>query len=433
MGNSSSYNFRGVYVAVALVFGTVGALAEAPLGEPVPSDVGIGTSEDSGPIYTSIEGMTLYSTTLDATASGHPRCSSAQYRAGTHHLGETYALSQAMLQRQKTCLEKWPPFKPSKDAEPVGKWTIIDRTEGFKQWAYRGRPLYMSSKDILPGEVNGTAGGRRRGGWSTERVPLGFPPGIKLVRTVDGLMLATADDRILFAGTTGKISSSADWAPVNAPEVAVKSGDWEPVVRQSGAKQWSYKNQLLFLPDEGMDMFRIRAAVAEGVVQPITYQPAKGVPETFQPQFTVAGWVYAAEDGKTVYTFSCSDETPIHLPCDEVGDPAVYRSSICGSGENCGHEWQPVLALRGSSRVGDWIVREVAHPPFSDAAGGYGENVPTVSAWTYRGQPVYTFSGDNKPGDINGHTIRYYGVSSFSAVKVLGNAGEDGARIFADD
>src|SRR5207248_1610354 len=114
-------------------------------------------------------GLTVYATIADETASGKPGCSNVHYDKGTTHLGEGYVLSHAMRERQKTCLERWPPFVPSENAKPAGKWTVVSRAEGFKQWAYEGRPLYTSIKDKSAGEVNGilTGGGGRGGAWHT--------------------------------------------------------------------------------------------------------------------------------------------------------------------------------------------------------------------------------------------------------------------------
>jgi predicted lipoprotein with Yx(FWY)xxD motif len=46
-------------------------------------------------------------------------------------------------------------FVAAADAKPEGKWTIVDRTDGTKMWAYAGRPLYTWIKDTKPGDVTG--------------------------------------------------------------------------------------------------------------------------------------------------------------------------------------------------------------------------------------------------------------------------------------
>ena len=38
---------------------------------------------------------------------------------------------------------------------PEGEWTIVERTDGTKMWAYEGKPLYTFIKDKKPGDVTG--------------------------------------------------------------------------------------------------------------------------------------------------------------------------------------------------------------------------------------------------------------------------------------
>jgi len=53
------------------------------------------------------------------------------------------------------CVETWPPLTVLAGQKAVGDWTIIDRHDGARQWAYNGKPLYLSVKDKKPGEANG--------------------------------------------------------------------------------------------------------------------------------------------------------------------------------------------------------------------------------------------------------------------------------------
>lgn len=416
--------------AALFVMASAVSLADSPAFEQIPADVRMGQSIEGGPIYTTFDGMTLYTTVLDETPSGKPGCLNTLDETGTHHLGEEYRLSDAMKTLQKTCIQKWPPFRPSATANPAGRWSIKSRPDGSKQWAYEGRFVYTSTKDKAPGNVHGSDGDLF-GAWKTVRVPLGFPPNVKLTRTLDGLILATNDNQPLFAATDVIAWPSVqDWVPLTAPLMAEPKGDWNIATLENGTKQWSFKGTLLYLPGKNMTHEKIRGA--NGLWQTVVYQRNERAPAPFTMHYTLAGWVYADGRGKSTYVFSCQDETPDSLSCDEPGDPAVYRSSICGSPENCAREWQPVLADDDAKPAGNWDIDNVPHPPFLDAAGVYGENVPAVRAWTYRGRPVYTFAADRKPGDIRGHSIRYYGVSRFSLIKVLGNSRRDGERYFID-
>ena len=53
------------------------------------------------------------------------------------------------------CIENWPAFVAGADAKPEGDYTIITRDDGSKQWAYKGKPLYLWVKDTKAGDVTG--------------------------------------------------------------------------------------------------------------------------------------------------------------------------------------------------------------------------------------------------------------------------------------
>jgi predicted lipoprotein with Yx(FWY)xxD motif len=41
------------------------------------------------------------------------------------------------------CAETWIPVYPAdRSAVDLGVWTLVPRTDGYKQWAYHGKPLY---------------------------------------------------------------------------------------------------------------------------------------------------------------------------------------------------------------------------------------------------------------------------------------------------
>ncbi|OZI21950.1 hypothetical protein CAL18_13715 [Bordetella genomosp. 7] len=73
-------------------------------------------------------GMTLY--TFDKDSDGKSACSGQ-------------------------CAQNWPPLAASADAKPDGDYTIINRDDGTRQWAYKGKPLYLFVKDTKPGDMTG--------------------------------------------------------------------------------------------------------------------------------------------------------------------------------------------------------------------------------------------------------------------------------------
>ena len=79
-------------------------------------------------ILTDNAGMTLY--TFDKDAGGKSACNGP-------------------------CAANWPPIMAAADAKPEGDYTIVTRDDGAKQWAYKGKPLYLWVKDQKPGDKTG--------------------------------------------------------------------------------------------------------------------------------------------------------------------------------------------------------------------------------------------------------------------------------------
>lgn len=90
-----------------------------------------------GGVLTDSRGMTLY--TYDKDEAGTSNC-------------------------YDDCATNWPPLTADENAQPEGDFTLVERTDGTKQWAYKGEPLYLWIKDGQPGDVTGDGVG---GVWHT--------------------------------------------------------------------------------------------------------------------------------------------------------------------------------------------------------------------------------------------------------------------------
>ena len=75
-------------------------------------------------------GMTLYTFDKDAAGSGKSACNGP-------------------------CAANWPPLHAAASDQASGEWTVLTRDDGTKQWAYKGKPLYLWSKDQKPGDKTG--------------------------------------------------------------------------------------------------------------------------------------------------------------------------------------------------------------------------------------------------------------------------------------
>ena len=89
-------------------------------------------STEAGQILTTPEGRTVY--TFDQDAAGASSC-----------YGD--------------CAEEWPPVTAAADAQPFGQMSVVTRTDGARQWAYDGKPLYLYHDDDAPGDAEGDGEG----------------------------------------------------------------------------------------------------------------------------------------------------------------------------------------------------------------------------------------------------------------------------------
>jgi predicted lipoprotein with Yx(FWY)xxD motif len=107
---------RTLLLVAALAFPAL-ALAQAP-------------TKTEGGVLANAAGMTLYTFDKDAAGSGKSACNGP-------------------------CATNWPPLMAAADAKPAGDYTIVTRDDGGKQWAFKGKPLYLWVKDAKPGDKTG--------------------------------------------------------------------------------------------------------------------------------------------------------------------------------------------------------------------------------------------------------------------------------------
>ena len=53
------------------------------------------------------------------------------------------------------CAKNWPPALAAQDDVASGNFSVVESHDGKRQWAYKGKPLYLFIKDTKPGDTSG--------------------------------------------------------------------------------------------------------------------------------------------------------------------------------------------------------------------------------------------------------------------------------------
>ena len=84
----------------------------------------------AGGMLVNTSGMTLYTFDKDMAGSGKSTCNGP-------------------------CATLWPPAMAAADAKPEGELTLVTRDDGAKQWAWKGKPVYLYTADKKAGDMTG--------------------------------------------------------------------------------------------------------------------------------------------------------------------------------------------------------------------------------------------------------------------------------------
>jgi predicted lipoprotein with Yx(FWY)xxD motif len=325
------------------------------------------------------------------------------------------------LARRQSCTAVWPPVFAADDAKPVGAFTLITRKDGRKQWAYDEHALYTSILDKVPGDVIAATTRKTGGDGPAARevasVPPAVPPGFSIATTTVGRQLLTDKYYSIYAfDKDGPEKSNCDaacartWAPVIAAASARSQGEWSTFERSPGIRQWAFRKKPLYTNVLDPNTGSLQGSDVPGWHN-VYAQKAPPPPTTFTMQDSEGGVVLADARGKTIYTYNCADDSFDQLACDHPDAPQAYRLAICGGGnvERCLRTWPYVAAEPGASSTSrTWRVMEI--DPQTGRVATPGQQ-GAVRVWAYLGSPVYTFAGDEQPGDIKGDGNGEFGGS----------------------
>jgi predicted lipoprotein with Yx(FWY)xxD motif len=261
------------------------------------------------------------------------------------------------------------------------------------------------------------------------------PPGITLVEVVrdeggDQPVLlwyrpGDANGRTLFVfdqDRPGRATCIAEctqeFPALTAPRDARAFGDWSIVRRPDGSRQWAYQSHPLYswvkenIPGDVASNVGVSERPpprAAGVVAtPKGSLPGQAGTPTGQPTAAAArsgpllpppGWQVARFTPAAVMSLPDSIDVrvvPSSLAVaftDAVGmtlyefDGDVRRDGQLCSSASCDLQWLPIAAPTLALPVGDFSI--VSRPDGS-------------SQWAYKGRPLYSYAGDQLPGDVHG-------------------------------
>lgn len=395
-------------------------LVEQYVSVPVPPGFRIESTELEGPVFANAEGRTLYMWPLHKQRNGYsgetpgnPACYD-EVLTVTAGLMSPYppGIQLPDLDTRPSCTDLWPPVFAGDNAEPIGKWSVVDRKDGTRQWAYEEQPLYTSIRDHQPGDVLGGTTRRYGGDSPANRVPIAppsrVPPGFAVKTTTAGRLLTTDKNYSVYAfeGDTPESSScnaecTRTWNPVVAPAIARTRGEWSTIERSPGVRQWVYRGKPLYTYVLDQYSWSLQGSDVPGWDNVYT-QLAPPYPPSFTVQKTLAGDVLADARGMTIYTYVCGDDSADQLACDHPDDTQVYRLAMCGGGDatKCQEYWPYVQAEEGNLE-GNRAWSVISIDPVSGRRAA-PEQPDALNVWAYRDRPVYTFGLDKEPGAVRG-------------------------------
>lgn len=167
----------------------------------------------------------------------------------------------------------WTRFAAPRAALGEGDFTVLTRPDGFRQWAYKGKPLYRFAGDIDYGDANGIDAGR---GFRPVYILRYFMPQAVATRSdrYYGGLLELTDGTTLYARETTNgtnvgvlrgdrgyaqigrkialkgcdAACEQSWKPLLAGDSDRPDGFWTLYPRPDGKKQWAYYGYALYSP-----------------------------------------------------------------------------------------------------------------------------------------------------------------------------------------
>lgn len=166
------------------------------------------------------------------------------------------------------CLQAWPPLEAGAKDKPIGDWYPY---EG--QWTYKKQFVYYFSGDHDASKATGDGIGNK---WHVihhlGRLPqVPSPPEAKVDKSGGSFVLTDYRGYTLYTFARDGRSPACKaecleiWPPLLASALAQPIGEWTPVDRPDGIRQWAFRGHLLYTFSEDVTPADKNGADAGGV------------------------------------------------------------------------------------------------------------------------------------------------------------------------
>lgn len=303
------------------------------------------------------------------------------------------------------CLQGYAPLLADKSLKLQGNWGVIAREPGVFQWAFKDNPLYVSTAAQesttykmcpVPDRKAGTpefpdpwcvalfqpaAGIKIPDGFAVQEIPNASGQGLV---DADGFTLyafhgdATRDGQSCVAAPCKII-----WKPVEAAALAGPVGDFTILKRADGSPQWAYKGRGLYTYSGDLAAGDAGGLHADVRWTPVMFAAYFTPPEIKMQVAPGFGTIWTDKAGMTLYTQNrAARGRGPSRPVPQVDCDAA-----------CMKVWHPFKAADDAQPSGLWTI--VTAPDGS-------------RQWAYRGQGLFSYSLDQKPGDMKGEYLYSY-------------------------
>ena len=328
------------------------------------------------------------------------------------------------------CAQEFRPLMVSSTATAFGDWSIVRGADGVRQWAYQTHPLYVWTKERHPGEVATNVGLTAEGasipdispnlegkpstekplmppdGWRVARftpaASLKLPDGIDArvvpsalavaLTDAGGMTLYTFDGDARRDGQTCTASScDLEWIAVAAPTIAMPVGDFSIVTRNDGARQWCY---------HGRPLYTYAGDKLPGDVHGAGVKPHWDVAtltQDFRPKDVAVTTLDGYGDAISLHGMTLYGGYPFEHRIggrnqrDDFTHNSYLKGKVLGpnacADAHCLAQWHPFAAPADAQPNGWW-------EPITRSDGS--------KQWAYKGYAMYTYGGDQAPGDHSG-------------------------------